>query len=237
MFPSSLLPFSLLGLSLQLPLRQTSLPETSVMSSTPEFAFKEGADVFTPKDLIELARPGSGVANEGGDLVLIPVSKYSFEGKKWVAALKQLYYITDCILRNHKSIFIAALESDVQPFKIPLTKGGEAFWLDSRTVAHVVENEKSKNLELYTLSVKFETQDASTLTVPENPILVGNFPTSTATNFQYVPGPGRLVFSDNVFADGNLTTVKDQEDKWENRGTSALVYDSTYERYVWSVNE
>ena len=46
------------------------------------FRFKEGSDVFTPKDLVELSRPGPGVANVPGDLVLVPVSKYSFEDKK-----------------------------------------------------------------------------------------------------------------------------------------------------------
>ena len=136
-------------------------------------------------------------------------------------------------LRNNKSIFIAPLESKVQPFEIPLTKGGEAFWLDSRTVAHVVKNEETKILELYALSVKF---DDSSLTALDPPVLVGSFPTSSATNFKYVPGPGQLIFSDNVFPDGNLKTVKEQDDAWENRGTSALVYDSTYERYVRFIN-
>jgi hypothetical protein len=138
-------------------------------------------------------------------------------------------------LRNNKSIFIAALESKIQPFEIPLTKGGETFWLDSRTVAHVVKNEEAKNLELYALSVKCETQDGSTLMASDPPVLVGSFPTSSATNFHYVSGTGQLVFSDQVFADGNLKTVKEQDDAWQNRGTSALVYDSTYERYVGSI--
>lgn len=52
---------------------------TMVQSS---FQFKEGADVFTPKDLVELGRPGVGVANHAGDFVIIPYSKYSFEEKK-----------------------------------------------------------------------------------------------------------------------------------------------------------
>jgi hypothetical protein len=47
------------------------------------FAFKEGPEIFSPKDMLELARPGMGLANPGaGDLVLVPVSKYSFESKK-----------------------------------------------------------------------------------------------------------------------------------------------------------
>jgi len=47
------------------------------------FRLKDGSDVFTPKDLIELSRPGAGVANVPGDLILVPVSKYSFEEKKY----------------------------------------------------------------------------------------------------------------------------------------------------------
>lgn len=52
------------------------------MPNRPEFKFKEGPDVFSPKDLIELARPGAGVANTPGDLALVSMSKYSFEDKK-----------------------------------------------------------------------------------------------------------------------------------------------------------
>jgi hypothetical protein len=52
------------------------------MPTKPEFTFKQGADVFAPKDLVELARPGTGSANVPGDLVLVPVSKYSFADKK-----------------------------------------------------------------------------------------------------------------------------------------------------------
>jgi hypothetical protein len=50
----------------------------------PAFKFKEGSDVFTPKDLVGLSRPGPGVANVPGDLILVPVSKYSFADKKCV---------------------------------------------------------------------------------------------------------------------------------------------------------
>lgn len=50
------------------------------------FRFKEGSDVFSPKDLVELSRPGPGLANVPGDLILVPVSKYSFADKKYVRA-------------------------------------------------------------------------------------------------------------------------------------------------------
>jgi hypothetical protein len=124
------------------------------------------------------------------------------------------------------------LESKVPPLEIPLAKGGEAFWLDSRTVAHVVESEEDKKLHLYSLTLKFETESCETVLANlEPPTLIGIFPTSSATNFRYSSASGNLVFSDYVYADGNISSVKMQDDAWNNRGTSALVYDSTYTRH------
>ena len=52
--------------------------------SNETFALKGGAGIFSPKSLIELVRPGAGVANDVGDLVFVPISKYSFNDKEWV---------------------------------------------------------------------------------------------------------------------------------------------------------
>jgi len=177
------------------------------MSKT-EFKLKEGSNVFAPRDLVQLARPGTGVANSLGDLVFVPVSKYSLDDKK-----------------NHKWLYIAPVESTVRPLEVPLTKGGQAFWLDSRTIAHVVPNE-DKGQDLYAIAVRIEAD--SVLTTSK---YISSFPTTSSTNFQYVPGSGRLVFSDEVYEDGNLTSVNDQDKAWENRGTTAFVYDDTYVRH------
>ena len=60
----------LLGLVAQVPLQGLRQPpqsqNTTLSSQGDGFAFKQGADVFSPKDLIELARPGAGVANPSG---------------------------------------------------------------------------------------------------------------------------------------------------------------------------
>lgn len=136
--------------------------------------------------------------------------------------------------RNNKSIYITSLNVQVEPLQIPLVKGGEAFWLDTRTVAHVVEGEKANTLDLYALSVEIETQGAeNALTNPHPPVLVGSFPTGSATNFVYNAASNQLVFSDDVYADGDLYKVNEQDEAWkfENRGTTALVYDETYERH------
>lgn len=136
--------------------------------------------------------------------------------------------------RNNNSIFIAPTESKVLPLEIPCPEGGEAFWLDSRTIAHVVENEEYKSLDIYGFSVKL---DASNLTASSVlPIFIGSLPTTSATNFRYVSEARQLIFSDYVYADGNLNTVAKQDEKWANRGTSALVYDSMYIRCVQAIN-
>ena len=72
------------------PLRDsTTVPESSKpmtkqtwKQQATDFACKEGEGVFSPKDLVGLGRPGTGVANDVGDLVLVSYSKYDFEDKK-----------------------------------------------------------------------------------------------------------------------------------------------------------
>ncbi|EGN98331.1 hypothetical protein SERLA73DRAFT_91651 [Serpula lacrymans var. lacrymans S7.3] len=207
-----------LGLSAQVPLRDPSLDTTAIMPAKPDFSFKEGADIFSPKDLIELARPGAGAANDAGDLVLVPVSKFSFEDKK-----------------NNKSIVVAPLESTAQPLEIVLPNGGDVFWLDSRTIARVTvvetEKDKDKKQEIYSHTLKFDTQGSSVgILSSEPPALIGSFPVTTAGNFRYNLPSGILVFSAYVYSDGDLSTVKAKDEAYENRGTTALVYDDTFER-------
>ncbi|KAH8113489.1 alpha/beta-hydrolase [Phellopilus nigrolimitatus] len=176
-----------------------------------DFAFKSGEDVFTPQDLIELARPGAGVANPAGDLAVVHVSTYAFKDKK-----------------NNKSIWLVPLESAESPLEIPLANGGDTFWLDDRTVGHVVAGSDGKGHELYAISVKLSSQ----LSTPGRPALVGTFPAGAApANFKYARGAARLVFSAYVYPDGDLSTVKAQNEAYENRGNSALVYDEMYERH------
>lgn len=47
-----------------------------------DFEFKSGPNIFTPKDLLELPRPGEGHANEAGDLVFVAVSRFSVTERK-----------------------------------------------------------------------------------------------------------------------------------------------------------
>ena len=114
------------------------------------------------------------------------------------------------------------------PLNIPLVKGGDAFWLDSYTVAHVVSSNDDKYQELYTISVKFDTQGLTA----QSPELVGTFPAGAQVqNFRYSRHASRLIFSAYVFSDVDLNTVAEKNKEWEERGNTALVYDETFERH------
>ena len=134
--------------------------------------------------------------------------------------------------RNRKAIYIASIETTIQPLEIPLTKGGQAFWLTPRVIAHVVPNEETKVQDVYAISVEFQTESGTAkIATPDPPVLIGSFPTSTSDNFRYIPDSGVLVFSDHVYEDGELRAVKEGDASWEGRGTTALVYDETYVRH------
>ncbi|KAI0304472.1 alpha/beta-hydrolase [Multifurca ochricompacta] len=186
---------ALLGFTTQLPL--ISPPPHFII----QFRLKSGSDRFTPRDLIQLSRPSAGTANPSGDLVLIHVSEYSFADKK-----------------NHKSIFIAPLEFATQHVEVPLPHGGEAFWLDERTVGHVVADEESKTASLFAISIELTTETL-------------NFPTASPSSFRYAAKAGVLVFTDNVHEDGDLTKVPENDKEWHERGHTALIYDDAYERH------
>jgi dipeptidyl aminopeptidase/acylaminoacyl peptidase len=180
-----------------------------------DFAFKEGLDVFSPKDLIELGRPGSGVANQAGDLVLVPYSEYSIAAKE-----------------NKKAVHVVPLQSSAHPLRIPLPKGGDVFWLTSRILGHAIEGTNGTELHAIDLNLSIRSGEVlDTLTASDPPTLIGSFPTKTAANFRYSLKSGYLVFSDCVWSDGNLSTVQEQDKNWEDRGNTAYVYDTTYERH------
>jgi hypothetical protein len=96
----------------------------------------------------------------------------------------------------------------------------------------VVLNEETKVQDIYAISVEIQTEsDKARIATPDPPVLIGSFPTSTSDNFRYIPDSGVLVFSDSVYEDGELKAVKEGDEAWEGRGTTALVYDETYVRH------
>lgn len=132
--------------------------------------------------------------------------------------------------RNYKSIFIVSVESAIEPVEFSLANGGDAFWLDDHTIGYVVADEETKTAGLYSLSVHL-TNETLEVTTSDPPELLGKFPTASPSSFRYAAKAGVLVFSDNVYEDGDLTKVRENDEKWQDRGHTALVYDDTYERH------
>ncbi|CAE6421504.1 unnamed protein product [Rhizoctonia solani] len=63
-----------------------------------------------------------------------------------------------------------------------------------------------------------------------SPVRVGEFPDAQLSNFKYSKS-GALVFSAYVYEDRNLSSVREQDEKWRNRGNTALVYDENFVRH------
>ncbi|KAI0057852.1 hypothetical protein BV25DRAFT_1919874 [Artomyces pyxidatus] len=172
---------SLPGLAAQVPFLSSSPPTVDqAYAQSPVarnvFAFQDGNDTLTPKDLIELARPGVGIANTAGDLVLVPVSKRSFEDKRSGSFLP-------CEPPSNPQ---ASLSKSSYP-----VAGKHSGLIHARSA--------TSSLYVIALTSTAETLDA------EPGILLGIFPTGTVSNVRYASKAGFLVFSDDVYADGSLT--------------------------------
>lgn len=81
------LPLSVFGAQSQVQLYKTDTSPnqyyfTKPFSGPRTFNLKEGHDVFSPTNLVELPRPGVGVPNPSGDLLLIHVTTYSAEERR-----------------------------------------------------------------------------------------------------------------------------------------------------------
>ncbi|KAJ7795578.1 hypothetical protein B0H14DRAFT_2918756 [Mycena olivaceomarginata] len=182
--------------------QQTLAPAAVHRTSRFTFVLKEGPDVFSPRTLVELRRPGAGVANEAGDLVLVPYTQFSLDEKT-----------------NNKSILIAPLEGNAtKPLEIPLPGGGEAFWLGRRSIGHAVDSGKGV-LDLYAYALSPELQLNLTTAAP------------TAGKFKYSEPDGALVFVDYVYADGNLTAAKEQDERRARVPNAPMVFDELKERF------
>jgi hypothetical protein len=107
------------------------------------------------------------------------------------------------IFRTHKSIYIAPLKANAASTQFPSIKDGDTFWLDSRTLGHVVTAKEGKRQELYAVSLEYK--DESVSLASDASVLVGTFPTSGLANFKYSAANGTLVFSAYVWPDTNRT--------------------------------
>lgn len=106
------------------------------------------------------------------------------------------------------------------------------------TFAHVVAGEDSSEIHAYEVALGPSSSEHEEKEYKSQGV-VATIPSKTAANFRYNEETGNLVFSAYVYPDGNLSTVAEQDKKWEERGNTALVYDSTYERHwdTWTGNK
>lgn len=178
-----------------------------IMSATrsESFAFKEGADIFSPKSLIELVRPGGGVANDAGDLLFVSISKHSLKDKEYVSTLFGYSVVITCHLRTNKSIYIAPLTANAASAQFLTLEEGDAFWLDARTLGHVVPGKDGKPQELYAVPLTYEGGSVSLAS--DAPVLIGTFPAPDLANFKYSAESAILVFSANVWPDVNRMCI------------------------------
>jgi hypothetical protein len=116
--------------------------------------------------------------------------------------------------------------------------GGEAFWLDSRTIGYIAEDNSESNktdgvskeesagrFALYAIPISSGSSVGK-------PSLLGHFPPAIKpANVHYSTKTSILVFTAAVYADGDLHTVHKQDIAHEKRGNSAKVYDTTYVRH------
>jgi hypothetical protein len=72
---------------------------------------------------------------------------------------------------------------------------------------------KPKTTGLYSLSVHL-TNETLDVTTSDPLALLGNIPTTSQSSFRYTAEAGVLVFSDNIYEDGDLTKVPPNDEKW-----------------------
>lgn len=131
--------------------------------------------------------------------------------------------ICDGSYRTTKTVHLFSLD-----FHLPAATidGLGVFWIDSRSLIRVKEDEGVQTLEVLEVTV-----NKNNLTVSP-PKIIGALPKSaSADNFLYSQEAGILAFSAAVYDDYDLHTVSSQDEVHATRGTSAYVFDETFVRH------
>ncbi|KAG9222281.1 hypothetical protein CCMSSC00406_0006578 [Pleurotus cornucopiae] len=190
---------------MQFPFRLASLIpfwRSSDEPRPPKYNFTLGDDVFSPMDLVSMSKPGTGFANPAGDLFLLPIKTYN---------------ATE--VEDRYSVLLSSLGvAGQRTHELVLGERDSVFWLDSRTIAHVVhiETEESPyeqyDLKALSLDLKDSSDgDAGYLRVLSSS-LIATLPTLGASDFQYLPQAQRLVFYDQISKDGYFPAYGPEEE-------------------------
>ena len=162
---------------------QAPLLQDSVYTMAPDkFELKSGSSVFSPRDLIELPRPGTGIANPAGDLAFVQVSQHSFTENKseFIGLYNIAGFSSLCVhFRTVRKIYVVTLNTAEDASQSLVLDGGDAFWLDSETIAHVHTPTEPLEQEIHAISLKYTTEPTLCLT-SSPPVLVGKLPPGAA---------------------------------------------------------
>lgn len=104
-------------------------------------------------------------------------------------------------LRTAKKLQVLPLKEHAASSQFLDLKEGDAFWLDSRTLAHIVSGDEGKSQEIYAVSFEDDAKESAKLS--SEPTLIGKFPTTGLSNFKYSAEASKLVFSAYVWPDTN----------------------------------
>jgi hypothetical protein len=151
---------------------------------------------------------------------------------------KILYAISLDVSKITTAVATDSLLRVVPTSNFEMEGGGEAFWLDSRTIGYITED-KSDSSKVDAASKEESATRSALYAIPISsgsgigkPSLLGHFPPAVKPgNVQYSAKASILVFTADVYADGDLDTVHKQDVAYEKRGNSAKVYDTTYVRH------
>ena len=131
--------------------------------------------------------------------------------------------ICDGSYRTTKTVYLFSLD-----FHLPAAtiNGLGVFWIDSRSLIRLKEDDGVQTLEVLEISV-----NKTSLTVSA-PKIIGALPKSaSADNLLYSQEAGILVFSAAVYEDYDLHTINSHDEVHAARGTSAYVFDETFVRH------
>ena len=125
--------------------------------------------------------------------------------------------------RTTKTVYLFSLD-----FHLPAAtiNGLGVFWIDSRSLIRVIEDDGVQTLEVLEVTVN---KNSLTVSAPK---IIGALPKSaSADNFLYSQEAGILVFSAAVYDDHDIHAVSSHDEVHATRGTSAYVFDETFVRH------
>lgn len=190
----------------------------SAAMSTLLFTDHTQAAVLTPERIVTAPRPGNGVANPAGNQALVGSKTFSLEKD---AFSNVLYLLNIPTLMDEISNF-QLLETNLRPIT---EKASSGFWLSNEVAAYI----DSLDNTLYANDL------GSSSSLEVEWVKVGSFPAPVSSVQAIRSEDGKashLVFTAEVYADGDLEAVKSHDESDAVKDWNRVkVFDSTFVRH------